>query len=88
MFQPRGPNFFLSWIMAWKKHRPNTSFLQVTPRTEGGGGGNSPLESWCFSECTVGSKVQSSNHHAPLTVVFNEGRLEFSIRSSDVGSET
>ena len=36
MFQPRGPNFFLSWMMAWKKHRPNTSFLQVTPRTEGG----------------------------------------------------
>ena len=33
MFQPRGPNFFLSWIMAWKKQIPNTSFRHVTPRT-------------------------------------------------------
>lgn len=34
MFQPRGPNFFLSWIMAWKKQIPNTSFRHVTPRTK------------------------------------------------------
>ena len=33
IFQPRGPNFFLSWIMAWKKHIPNTSLRHVTPRT-------------------------------------------------------
>ena len=62
MFQPRGPNFFLSWMMAWKKHRPNTSFLQVTPRTEGG---NSPLESWYFSDIQYGPrfKVQTIVHH-------------------------
>ena len=33
IFQPRGPNFFLSWMMAWKKHIPNTSLRHVTPRT-------------------------------------------------------
>lgn len=34
MFQPRGPNFFLSSTIAWKKHRPNTIRLQLTPRTD------------------------------------------------------
>ena len=33
MFQPRGPNFFLSWMMAWKKQTPNTIFLQLIPST-------------------------------------------------------
>ena len=33
IFQPRGPNFFLSWMMAWKKQIPNTSLRHVTPRT-------------------------------------------------------
>lgn len=33
MFHPKGPNFFRSWIMAWKKHIPNTNFRQVTPKT-------------------------------------------------------
>ena len=31
IFQPRGPNFFLSRMTPWKKHRPNISFLQTTP---------------------------------------------------------
>ena len=83
MFQPRGPNFFLSWMMAWKKHRPNTSFLQVTPRTEGG---EQPRLNHGTS--VIHSGVQGSKLKPSLTVVFNERRLEFSIRSSDVGSET
>ena len=33
MFQPSGPNFFLSWMIAWKKQIPNTSLRHVTPRT-------------------------------------------------------
>lgn len=27
MFHPIGPNFLLSWMMAWKKQNPNNSFL-------------------------------------------------------------
>lgn len=29
MFQPKGPNFLLSWVRAWKKHRPYNSFLNT-----------------------------------------------------------
>ena len=29
MFQPKGPNFLLSWIRAWKKHSPYRSFLKT-----------------------------------------------------------
>lgn len=32
MFHPRGPNFFRSWMTAWKKQIPKTSRLHVTPR--------------------------------------------------------
>jgi len=32
MFQPSGPNFFLSSTMAWKKQRPKTIRLQLIPR--------------------------------------------------------
>ena len=34
MFHPKGPNFFLSWITAWKKHIPKIIFLQFDPRAE------------------------------------------------------
>ena len=27
MFQPIGPNFLLSWIIAWKRQKPNNNFL-------------------------------------------------------------
>jgi len=30
MFQPRGPNFLLSWMTAWKKENENRSFLQIS----------------------------------------------------------
>lgn len=30
-FHPSGPNFFLSWITAWKKHIPKIIFLQWGP---------------------------------------------------------
>lgn len=33
IFQPSGPNFFLSWMIAWKKQIPNTILLQSLPRT-------------------------------------------------------
>jgi len=32
MFQPSGPNFFLSNTIAWKKHSPNTIRRQSIPR--------------------------------------------------------
>jgi len=31
IFQPRGPNFLRSWMIAWKKHNPKTNFLHVLP---------------------------------------------------------
>ena len=31
IFQPSGPNFFRSCMIAWKKHNPNTNFLHVLP---------------------------------------------------------
>ena len=34
MFQPRGPNFFLSRIITLKKQRPNISLRHVMPRSE------------------------------------------------------
>lgn len=33
MFHPRGPNFFLSWIVAWKKQRPKVILRHLIPRT-------------------------------------------------------
>ena len=33
IFHPSGPNFLRSCMIAWKKHMPNTSFLQDTPRS-------------------------------------------------------
>lgn len=29
MFHPKGPNFFLSWSVAWKKQSPNNNFFQA-----------------------------------------------------------
>lgn len=29
IFQPKGPNFLLSWTSAWKKHKPYRSFLKT-----------------------------------------------------------
>jgi hypothetical protein len=29
MFQPKGPNFLLSYMMAWKKERLKSSFFQA-----------------------------------------------------------
>jgi hypothetical protein len=30
MFHPRGPNFLLSWILAWKNDKEKSSFLQTS----------------------------------------------------------
>lgn len=81
LFQPRGPNFLLSWTIPWKKHSPNRSFFQAYWKSQNYGLNSNTVQSFVMH-----SFLNILKHSKTFENLFYCKNIEFQLMSCQIWS--